>query len=114
MSDEDRCPVCACTSAEYNAFSSLLQTCQSEWHQQSAAVETSKSKTWVVGHIEWGNNELILERVEAATWQEAVQKHSLFPFEDEDVEFMSTISEEDFRQRCFDCDSMMNWIEVTP
>lgn len=77
-------------------------------------------KQWVVGHINWFDNELTLERITAATWQEAAFLHSKYPFLEEDGKTKTPVdhlpdvrTEEDFRVACFYCDCMMNWIEVT-
>lgn len=69
--------------------------------------------TYVVGHIDWSENELRLEQIDAHTWQDAVRTHSKFPWAGEaDVDQPSLQDAEAFKQQCFDCDCMMNWIEV--
>lgn len=68
---------------------------------------------FVVGHIDWSENDLRLEKVEAKTWQEAVQKHSKYPWQDEAADDKPSLQNpEAFKQQCFDCDCMMSWIEV--
>jgi len=80
-------------------------------------------KQFIVGFIDWSNHELILERIEALFWQEAVIKHSKYPYAptmQRDLitpnqlasEYPEVSIEEGFRQTCFDCDCMMNWIEI--
>lgn len=82
-----------------------------------------KVLVWIVGFIDFFNHELKLERIEAATWQDAVVQHSMYPYkgtENSDEILPQELSlryeelepEESFKQSCFDCDSMMNWIEL--
>jgi len=69
--------------------------------------------TFVVGHINWSENELRLEKIEAQSWQTAVSVHSKFPWKDEAQGDQPDMSDpEQFKQTCFDCDCMMNWLEV--
>lgn len=92
------------------------------------------SKRFVVGYIDWYNHELKLQVFEADTWQDAVVQHENYPFliadssEDGPAKFIEPCEvvtkdngdehypemEEDeaFKQCCFDCDTMMNWIEI--
>jgi hypothetical protein len=77
------------------------------------------SRTWIVAHIEWSNNELLLEKVEAPTWREAVQKHSKYPWagepeEEQPTAIRASFGEAVFQDECFDCDCMMAWIDITP
>lgn len=73
-------------------------------------------KTFVVGHIDWMDHELTLERIAATDWPAAVRKHSKFPFADKSCDreaiLLDTLDGEGFKQACFDADCMMNWIEV--
>ena len=63
------------------------------------------------------------EVIEANTWQEAVLKHSKYPYRGRDESEQDTVAdlskqypdlEEDeaFKQACFDCDTLIDWIEV--
>ncbi len=68
-------------------------------------------KTFVVGYINWSDNELVLEVISAENWREAWMKHSNIPFTDDypipdDVETAKTA--------CFDVDCMMSHVEVEP
>ena len=67
-------------------------------------------KTFIVGHIDWFNHDLILERISAINWQHAVAAHSKFPW----TGTVPTTDPETFKQQCFDGDCMMDWIEVQP
>lgn len=87
---------------------------------------SSNNKTFIVGHIDWSDHELILERCCGPTWQDAIIAHSKYPFMKCDEETGEQIEptecepvdpnedEETFKQKCFDCDCMMSWIEVLP
>lgn len=68
---------------------------------------------FVVGYIDWFNNELTLEQIKAETWQEAVQKHTKYPFSTDDYILSKLTCPETFKQECFNCDCMMSWIEVS-
>ena len=79
---------------------------------------------FAVSHIDWGNNGLVTEFHEAATWKEALRKHSVYQGEYKE----STVSEkqddmnewfpgmpddqEKAKQYAFDCDSMIEVVEV--
>ena len=65
----------------------------------------SEGMTWVVGWIDWFDHELVLEQVTASNWQEAVIQHSKFPF----PRCVRLDNAEEFKERCFDVDCMMNW-----
>lgn len=72
-------------------------------------------KQFVVAFIDWSDNELRLEKVEAADWRNAVHKHTKYPWHGElqdDPLAVGSLSEDDFKQQCFDCDCLMNWIEL--
>ena len=80
-------------------------------------------KNFVVGHIDFFNHELTLEKIQAETWQLAVIEHSKYPYKGSDDSPMcrpeglretypDMEEDEAFRQACFDCDSMMSWIEI--
>ena len=72
-------------------------------------------KTFVVGHIDWFDHELILEKYEVSSWRIAVALHTKYPFHGDpnlDPPKESTTPEL-FRGQCFDVDCMMNWIEVS-
>lgn len=75
----------------------------------------TSSKTFIVGHIDWMDHELLLERITASSWQHAVVQHSHYPFKDPETDApnMILVDEEAFKQECFDCACMMSWIEVT-
>lgn len=69
-------------------------------------------KQFIVGHIDWYDHNLTLERVEAKDWREAFTKHS----KAQEL-FSSDPVPEDLKaakQFCFDCDCMMDAIEVEP
>lgn len=69
-------------------------------------------KTFVVGHIDWFDHNLTLEKITAVDWLGAVQAHSKFPFEAPKDYSEASHAPETFKQLCFDCDCMMNWIEI--
>lgn len=80
-------------------------------------------KTFIVAFIDWNDNSIILEKIEAADWMRAVEFHSKYPYkladsdnfikvEDVVQEYPEQVPEEAFKQCCFDCDTMMNWIEI--
>ena len=69
------------------------------------------------------DNVLTQEVIEANTWQEAVLKHSKYPYRGKDENEQDKVAdlakqypnpEEDeaFKQACFDCDTLIDWIEV--
>lgn len=64
---------------------------------------------FIVGHIDWFEHELVLEKIEAPDWQHAIALHSKWTADNGDV---PNLSPEAFKQHCFDLDSMMSWIEV--
>lgn len=71
-------------------------------------------KSFVVGYIDWSNNELFLERIEATDWREAWAKHTKsawYNYPDETDPISDNL--EDAKQSCFDMDCMMNHIEIT-
>lgn len=87
--------------------------------------QLKQNKTFIVGYTDLYCHELTLERIEAATWQDAVCQHSKYPYQgteggDNDYVSPDELSkrypdlepEQSFRQCCFDCDSMMNWVEI--
>lgn len=69
-------------------------------------------KRFVVGYIDWMNNDLKLEIVYAKTWKEALAGHTKYPWKNEPQHAPDTDDIELFQQACFDCDCMMNVIEV--
>ena len=88
------------------------------------------SRKFVVGHIDWFDHELVLELVEAENEVEAVRKHSKVREMDWSVQdtliLVERKEEEDFysdlrpcaslqemQRVAFDCDCMVNAIEVT-
>lgn len=77
---------------------------------------SNPTKTFIVGHIDWFKYDLVLERIEALSWQEAVVQHSHYPFKDSETDAPTMIltDADVFKQECFDADCMMSWIEVTP
>lgn len=94
------------------------------------------SKRFAVGHIDFFNNELKIQVIEADAWQDAVVQHDKYPFliaasseecpaecivpyevvhkDNGDEHYPEMEEDEAFKQCCFDCDSMMNWIEILP
>ena len=88
--------------------------------------EKEMSRKFVVGHIDWFDHELILELIEAENEMEAVKKHSKVgemdwsiqdKVEDDDgkhkyAERRSCLSLSEMQQVAFDCDCMVNAIEV--
>lgn len=80
-------------------------------------------KTFIVAHVDFFDNDIKLEKIEAPTWQEAVEKHSKYPYKETEESsgqsaaelsknYPDYTPEESFKQACFDCDSMMNWFEL--
>jgi len=71
------------------------------------------TKTFIVAYIDWYTHELVLERIHAASWQTAAALHSKYPWRNEAQGDPLTFTSSDaFKQECFDCDCMMNWIEI--
>jgi hypothetical protein len=91
---------------------------------------------FVVAHVDFSNNEIVLEQIEAKDWQTAVELHSRYPYREQKAReendehaalehipkttanelanvYSNVDPEESFKQCCFDCDSMMNWIEIS-
>ena len=80
-------------------------------------------KTFIVACTCLINCETVLERIEASNWKEAVQKHTKYPFKaypEHEEEFRSVDEvieqtdeqEDDFKDHCFACDCLMEWIEM--
>jgi hypothetical protein len=72
-------------------------------------------KSFIVGHIDWSENELRLEHHMGEDWRAAVAQHSKYPWREypqDDELFTSRLNPEAFKQTCFDCDCMMSWIEI--
>ena len=65
-------------------------------------------KSYVVGHIDFFNNELVLERIEANTWQEALAAHSKC----EDMFDPMPDTLEDAKEAAFDQDAMIAVLEL--
>lgn len=64
---------------------------------------------FIVGHVDWYDHNLVLEKIEAPTWREAWMKHSKNPFEGvQDI----NPSIEEAKQECFNQDCMMGHIEL--
>lgn len=64
---------------------------------------------FAVAHIEWSDNDLRIQIVEASNWKEAWMKHSRCGFEKiEDI----PDDVEEAKQACFDMDSMMDHILI--
>jgi len=72
---------------------------------------------FAVGHIDWSNNDLIIEIVEAPTLMESFAKHSKWPWKNDTEgygERILAMDVEDFKRECFDCDCMMDSVEIAP
>lgn len=76
---------------------------------------SSNPKTFIVAYIDWFDYNLILERITASSWEDAVVQHSKYPFKDSETDAPNAVitDADAFKQECFDCDCMMSWIEVT-
>lgn len=80
-------------------------------------------KIFIVGYIDFNGSDLLLEKIIAESWMRAVEKHSKYPWKECEENSMITVEvlqnnyleytmKEAFKQSCFDCDTMMNWIEI--
>lgn len=84
---------------------------------------------FVVGYLNFFDHEMLLQVIEASDWKEAVVKHSKYPYapqlpvgefvgspvetpEELSAKYPELQPEAAFHQCCFDCDCMMNWVEV--
>lgn len=69
---------------------------------------------YVVAHIDFFDNKLILEKIEASSWRIAVTLHSKYPFKGvpELDPVPIDMGPERFKRECFNCDSQMGWIEI--
>lgn len=68
-------------------------------------------KRYAVARIDWFDNDLTIEIVSANDWREALTKHSKSFFNDE-YPVPSNINAA--KQACFDCDGMMEVVELMP
>ena len=92
-------------------------------------IKDLKMSRFVVGYINFSDNEMLLKVVEASDWREAVVKHPNYPYapqlpaggdpgspletpEELSAKYSELQPEVAFRQCCFDCDCMMNWVQI--
>ena len=66
-------------------------------------------KRYVVSYMNFYDNDISLELVEAVDWQSAVQK-SKFSI---DYVLEDTLNLEEAKQRAFDCDEVFSVLEIT-
>lgn len=67
-------------------------------------------KKFAVGHIDWFDNNLIIEIVEAEDWRSALLKHSKIDSSWASDYFGKTL--EDAKANAFDSDMMIDVIEI--
>jgi hypothetical protein len=65
-------------------------------------------KKWAVGFIEWLNNDLTIVIVEAKDWKAALLQHPKV----KDYTWDGCTSLEEHKIHAFDCDSMIDVVEV--
>ena len=66
-------------------------------------------KKFAVGYIDFFDNELIIEIIEAEDWFSALSNHSKFK---EDEIYLPNTSLKDAKNEAFNCDSMIDVIEI--
>lgn len=67
-------------------------------------------KKFAVGHIDWFDNNLIIEIIEAEDWKSALMKHSKIASDWEVDYFGETL--EEAKSNAFDSDMMIDVIEL--
>jgi hypothetical protein len=67
-------------------------------------------KRWAVAYMNYYENDLSIEIVRANDWASAISKHSVLNCGNMADNLKSTL--EDTKQRFFDCDSMVDVIEI--
>lgn len=70
------------------------------------------NKKFAVGVINFFNNELIIEIVEGDNWQDALSKHSQIDEDLLDFLINNKKSLEEAKQAAFNCDMMIDIIEI--
>jgi len=66
---------------------------------------------FAVGHIDYFNNNLIIEIIKAENWKDALFKHSKLISENWDQSWFGETLEE-AKNKAFDCDMMIDVIEI--
>jgi len=86
---------------------------QNSENLESPAETETETRLWAVGFLTFGENQLIIELISAATWQDAARAHSksIFNYEDLAPEVWSS-DIETAKTFAFDCDGAFDVVEV--
>ena len=80
--------------------------------EQVIVVKSNNMKKFIVGYINFFDNNLIIEIVEAEDWHDAIFQHSKIKNGIDDRSYISNETLEDAKEDAFDMDMMIDVIEL--